>query len=90
MNTRRYQICNFVLGQASVLKLMFLGWPKSKGSSPLLLVGAISVDDDLVGALGLPLVSLLCSGLFDVGYGSTLVTLSFRFSKNRARDAFRA
>ena len=106
---------------------MFLDWPKSKGPSPLLLVMAISVDDDLVGARGLPMVSLLCSGLFDVGYGSTLVTLqggnakmkislgikvrcfacrvdhsklhidrqndlylSFRFSKNRARDAFRA
>jgi hypothetical protein len=49
MNTRRRQICNFVLGHASVLKLMFRGWPKSKGSSPLLLVGAMSVDHDLVG-----------------------------------------
>jgi hypothetical protein len=114
-----------------VLKLMFLGWPKRKGSSPLLLAGA-TPDEDLLRAFALPL-ALLSSGLFDVGYGSTLVTLqskgykdkfsldiksgalkiagfnstqkllvsshffsgsdlylSFRLSKKRERDAFRA
>jgi hypothetical protein len=129
----RFQICNFVLGHASVLKLMFLGWPKRKGSSPLLLAGA-TPNEDLLRAFALPLASLLSSGLFDVGYGSTLVTLqskgykdkkfsldtksgapkiagfnstqkllvsshffsgsdlylSFRLSRKRARDAFRA
>lgn len=76
MNSNQSQICNFVLGHTSLLKLMmFLGWPRRTGSVPLLLDGAMSVDEDLVGALALPTVSLLSSGLFDVGYGSTLVTL---------------
>ena len=86
----RFQICNFVLGNLSLPKLMFLGCPKIIDSSPLWLDGAISVHDDLLGVLALPKVSLLSNGLFDDGYGTALDTLSFRFSKNRARDAFRA
>jgi len=75
MDINQSKICSFVLGHTSLLKLMFLGWPRRTGSVPLLLAGAMSVDEDLVGALALPTVSLLSSGLFDVGYGSTLVTL---------------
>jgi hypothetical protein len=72
-----------VLGHASLVKLMFRGWPKCNGSFPLLLVGAKSVDEDLVGALGLTMVSLLCcNGLFDVGYGSAVVTLQGKRCKD--------
>jgi hypothetical protein len=41
-------------------------------------------------ALTLPNVSQLSNGLLADGYGAAVVTLSFLFSKNRARDAFRA
>ena len=75
MDSNQSKMCSFVLGHTSLLKLMFLGWPRRTGSVPLLLAGVMSVDEDLVGALALPTVSLLSSGLFDVGYGSTLVTL---------------
>jgi hypothetical protein len=79
-----------VLGNFSLPKLIFLGFPKLIDSSPLWLDGVISVHDDLSGLLALPKVSLLSNGLFDDGYGTTLDTLSIRFCKNRARDAFRA
>jgi hypothetical protein len=69
------QICKSVLGTFSLLKLMFLESPKLIDSWPLLIDGAMSVPDDLLGVLLLPKVSLLSSGLFDDGYGTTLVTL---------------
>ena len=71
----RSHICNFVLGGSWLLKLMFLGWPKHSESSQLLVEGVMSVHDDLLGVLGLPMVSLLSSGLFEDGYGATLDTL---------------
>jgi hypothetical protein len=51
---------------------------------------AMPVHDDLLFSMELPTVSLLSIGLLADEYGETVVTLSFRFSKNRARDAFRA
>lgn len=75
MDSNQSQICSFVLGHTSLLKLMFLGWLRRTCSVPVLLVGAMSMDEDLGGALALPMVSLLSSGLFDVGYGSILATL---------------
>lgn len=84
------QMCSFVLGD-SPLKLMFLGRPRRSDSS-WLLEKAISVHDEdlLLLSLALPTVSLLSIGLLADGYGAVVVTLSFLFSKNRARDAFRA
>ena len=41
----------------------------------LLLGGALSALDNLLGVLALPKVPLLTSGLFDNGYGVTLETL---------------
>lgn len=56
----------------------------------LLLSVASSALDNLLGVLALPKLPLLSPcWLFDNWYGMTLETLSFRFSKNRARDAFR-
>jgi hypothetical protein len=82
-------MCSFVLGD-SPLKLMFLGRPKHSDSSRLL-EKAISVhDEDLLLSMALPTVSLLSIGLLADGYGAVVATLSFLFSKNRARDAFRA
>lgn len=81
----RFQICKSVLGTLLLLKLMFLESPMLAGSWPLLVDRAMSVPDDLLGAL-----SLLSNGLLDDGYGTTVETLSFRFSKNRASDALRA
>jgi hypothetical protein len=69
-----FRAATFLLGPASLLKLMFLGWPKRSVSSRLLLAGAMS-NDGLVRAPELRLELLLSRGLFVVGYGSTLVTL---------------
>jgi hypothetical protein len=65
-----FQICKFVLGTFSLLKLMFLESPKLVGSWLLLIDRAISVPDDLLGVL-----SLLSNGLFNDGYGMTVETL---------------
>jgi hypothetical protein len=88
MDTRRLsdQICRFVLGD-SPPKLMFLG---RHTDLSWLLDMAMPVHDDLLFSMELPTVSLLSIGLLADEYGETVVTLSFRFSKNRARDAFRA
>jgi len=80
------QICRFVLGH-SPIKLMFLG--RHTDFSRLLEM-VMPVSDDLLFSMELPTVSLLSIGLLPDEYGATVVTLSFRFSKNRARDAFRA
>jgi len=80
------QICRLVLGH-SPLKLMFLG--RHTDLSRLLEM-VMPVHDDLLFSMPLPFVSLLSIGLLPDEYGATVVTLSLRFSKNRARDAFRA